>query len=114
MAKKTWYKRGDSYPYGEKKAPPKHGRPWDIEAKFESFSEADAKRQLLTHKIGELYDIKVKRLSEHYVVKKRLKEEFLQTETESKSDKTKRPKSDKTKKSYKKKNKKKYRQNKDE
>ena len=58
----------------------KHGRPWSVIAKFASYEEADEKRKQLLEEDTK-YDVKVKRFSDIYdkpfVVKQRLKKEFL-------------------------------------
>ena len=58
----------------------KHGRPWNVIARYASYEEADAKRKELL-KEDTKYDVKVRRFSDIYekpfVVKQRLKKEFL-------------------------------------
>jgi len=58
----------------------KHGRPWSVIAKFASYEEADEKRKQLLEEDTK-YDVKVRKFSDFYdkpyIVKQRIKEEFL-------------------------------------
>ena len=68
----------------------KAGRPWKTVAKFATYNEADQKRTLLIGE-DEKNDTKVKRFSDNnefpFVVKTRLKEEFVVKKKNSKNKK---------------------------
>ena len=60
---------------------PKKSRPWDVNGRFETFEEADARRNDLLDNSSK-HDVKVKRLyvgndNWAFFVKTRLKEEFV-------------------------------------
>ena len=63
------------------KKKPKHGRPWDINARFDTFKEADDRRKDLLERSDNKHDVKVKRFCVDigkwaFLVKTRLKKEF--------------------------------------
>ena len=67
----------------------KHGRPWDVNGRYQTFEEADSRRNDLLSKKDNRYDVKVRRLSigNHdwaFFVKTRVKEEFLNEEKNAK------------------------------
>ena len=68
----------------------KAGRPWKTVAKFATYNEADQKRILLNSE-NEKNDTKVKRISDKnnfpFVIKTRLKEEFVAKKKNSKNKK---------------------------
>tara|TARA_Y100000034_G_C6690615_1_gene304078 strand:- start:423 stop:653 length:231 start_codon:yes stop_codon:yes gene_type:complete len=70
----------------------KHGRPWSVVAKFASYEEADEKRKQLLEEDTK-HDVKVKRFSDIYdkpfVVKQRLKAEYLEKKKSNKKQKSK-------------------------
>ena len=63
----------------EKNTVTKHGRPWDVNGRYQTFEEADARRNDLLSSEDNCYDVKVRRLSVGnqnwaFFVKTRLKE----------------------------------------
>ena len=60
----------------------KHGRPWDVNGRFETYNEATNRKTDLLVEGEDRYDIKIRRLSigdgnHAFFVKTRLKEEYL-------------------------------------
>ena len=67
----------------------KHGRPWDVNGRFETFEEANNRRDIILSKDDNQCDVKVRRLSigdgnHAFFVKTRVKEEFLSKEKNDK------------------------------
>mgnify|MGYP003129622080 CR=1 FL=1 len=72
------------------------GRPWDVVAKYTSFQEADKKRNDLLEK-DDKNNVKVRKLSDlntkPFVVKSRIKEEFIVKKEQTKKKKSTKKKS---------------------
>ena len=67
---------------GQEQNIPKKSRPWDVNGRFETFEEADSRREDLLAADDNRCDIKVRRLCVGekrwaFFVKTRLKEEFI-------------------------------------
>lgn len=73
----------------------KHGRPWDINNRYETFKEADIRRNDILNNKNNKYDVKVKRLyigdnNWAFFVKTRIKKEFVHEKKNKKKTRGKR------------------------